>query len=266
MYQNITMMERRPRWIKRVGTNAVPPNTNNTQVLVYVLVISALVLGLACIAWLSNTQARIDNLPKGITGPTGGPGTTGGLGPTGTSGATGSYGSSGSSGDTGPTGEPGTTGSSGSSGATGSSGTQIAAWVAVGSTANTIAYSFDGIGWVGLGANSAVTFDTVGYAVRFSVEQQTFLACGGNVNILMNSTTGLVWSNVTTAPPLTTCYMLEWSGTQGTWAIGGVGGAVMYYASGGSFTTWLPTSISSILTQINDVHYNKYNGYWEPLV
>ena len=155
--------------------------------------------------------------PVGLTGSTGDIGPTGLIGVTGYTGPTGLQGSPGTGSITGSTGPPGFTGPVGPIGPTGV-GPDIPAnvvAVAAGVGANTLAYSFDSIHWVGIGSTVC---SSGGNAVAYN--GAAWIAGGAGSGPLAYSSNGITWSAASSTGGLTVCQTVAWSGTN-YWLAGG---------------------------------------------
>lgn len=197
----------------------------------------------------------------GATGSsiTGATGASGALGFTGASGVSGSTGAPGFTGGTGATGRSGSTGASGgtATGATGAAGTIYNVyWVATGQgSANTLAYSFDGRVWTGLGTGVM----SVANAVTYSQPLNMWVATGSATAVSNN---GVAWS-IVTVPGLTTGYTVTWSSSQRLFVLGGAGGDLLYYSSDGYTWTGVGTAISSLgLTAVLGSAYSPAENRW----
>ena len=115
---------------------------------------------------------------------------------TGPQGATGEMGYTGMTGPTGIQGPTGYTGIQGPTGAAGGDALELVSenfTVAVGSGSNTIAYSYDGIDWIGVPDSSSIL--TVGQSVAWS--GSVWIAVGQGVSFPMAwSSDGINWTNV----------------------------------------------------------------------
>lgn len=206
----------------------------------------------------------------GATGASGTSGTTGGTGAVGATGATGSTGSTGVSGGTGRTGPIGSTGATGASGFTGSTGASGGSltgatgavgtlynvyWVATGSGANTLAYSFDGRTWTGLGSGILTTANSVAYSQFLNL----WVATGSSTVV---STNGIAWTTVS-VPGLTTGYVVRWSVQQQLFVLGGAGGNLLWYSSDGSTWTGVGSAITSLgITTVLGAAYSTSENRW----
>ena len=182
-------------------------------------------------------------------GPSGTSGSTGSAGPSGSTGASGSTGSTGASGSTGSTGAPAT-------GATGAGGTLYNAyWVATGNGTNTLAYSFDGRIWNGLGSGVITTANAVAYARSINL----WVATGSSTAVSFN---GVAWLSVN-VPGLTMGYTVVWSPLQDVFIIGGAGGSLLYYSYDGFSWTGVGTQITSLgFTSVLGAAYSAVENRW----
>lgn len=194
----------------------------------------------------------------GSSGQQGSTGSTGGTGATGASGATGQTGASGSTGGTGGTGGSGSTGTSGgtSTGATGAVGTLYNVyWVATGSGTNTLAYSFDGRTWSGLGSGILATANSVAYSQALNLWVAT-----GSGTVISNN--GIAWTAVS-VPGLTTGYVVRWSVQQQLFVLGGAGGNLLWYSADGVTWTGVGTAITSLgITTVLGAAYSTSENRW----
>jgi len=99
-------------------------------------------------------------------------------------------------------------------------------WVAVGSGTNSIAYSLDGVTWVGLGTS---IFSTKGWCVAFN--GTIWVAGGQGTNSLAYSYDGITWIGLGTSIFNLACYGVAWNGT--IWVAGGGSTNTLAYSSDG---------------------------------
>lgn len=161
----------------------------------------------------------------GTGGSTGPPGQTGALGATGSQGPTGFTGTPGS---TGPSGTTGPSGPTGPSGQPGPNPNSIVTAVAGGIGTNTLAYTLDGINWTGVGTTVCSSgCNAVAY------NGSTWVAGGSGTSRLAYSSNGIAWLPAT-APAITTCYAVTWSGT--TYWLAGCNSTILISTNGISWT------------------------------
>lgn len=97
-------------------------------------------------------------------------------------------------------------------------------WVAVGSGSSTIAYSSDGINWTGLGVLISLPCRTVKW-------NGTMWVAGGTAGFLLGySYNGINWIT-TTSPFSLDCFSVDWNGS--LWVAGGQGGNSLAYSYNG---------------------------------
>lgn len=210
------------------------------------------------------------NGPSGATGASGMSGATGGsatgaTGATGSSGISGSSGFTGANGATGPTGGSGATGNTGSSGTTGGSATGATGadgtlynvyWVATGDGTNTLAYSFDGRTWTGLGSGILTTANSVTYSYQLNMWVAT-----GSSTVFSNN--GISWTTVSVG--VGTGYTVTWSPQQSLFVLGGTGGdgQLLYYSSDGQTWTGVGSALSSLgFTSVQSAAYSSSENKW----
>jgi hypothetical protein len=113
-------------------------------------------------------------------------------------------------------------------------------YVAAGSGANTLAYSYNGLNWVGLGTG---VFSVSGNGVVWN--GKVWLALGSGGNTMATSVDGLVWTGLGTGVFGSVGYTAKWNGQY--WLAGG-GGGIAYTADvyAGSWT--LIGAVSGITT------------------
>jgi collagen type VII alpha len=199
---------------------------------------------------------------SGMTGSSGASGLslTGATGQSGTTGATGSSGFTGASGSTGASGATATTGSSGTTGgsltgATGAVGTVYNEyWVAIGDGPNTVATSFDGRQWTGLGPGLITTANAITYSYKLNM----WVITGSSTIVSFN---GVAWSTVST--PFVTGNAIAWSPQQQLFLIGSNDGDLAYYSSDGLTWTGVSTALTSLgLTSVQGVAYSATEDKW----
>ena len=115
------------------------------------------------------------------------------------------------------------------------------AWVSVGQGTNTIAYSSDGIFWTGQGTS---VFSVAGRGVQWG--NSLWVAVGKGTNTLATSVNGISWSGQTVFTVQGNC--VAWNGVY--WLAGGQGAFSTAYSSNG--ITWTPSSACP-LTVVNAI-------------
>ena len=111
-------------------------------------------------------------------------------------------------------------------------------WVAVGRTGNSIAYSFDGISWTGIGTS---IFSTYGLGVAWNGTR--FVATGAGTNSIAYSTDGISWTGIGTAIFSTQGNGVAWNGTR--FVATGSGTNTIAYSTDGISWTGIGTAIFS---------------------
>lgn len=122
-------------------------------------------------------------------------------------------------------------------------------WVAVGSGANTVAYSYNGIQWTGLGS---YLFTTQGNSVAWN--GSLWVAVGSGTNSIAYSYNGMIWISLGITSPLFTSSGngIAWNGSQ--WVATGTGGNTILYSTDG--ITWTAAASSCFTTAGNSVTWN----------
>jgi hypothetical protein len=120
-------------------------------------------------------------------------------------------------------------------------------WVAVGSGTNSIAYSYDGITWTGLGN---ILFSGNGVAWNGSL----WVAVGSGANTIVYSYNGTTWIGLGATSPIFTSSGngVAWNGDR--WVAVGSGGNTILYSTNG--LTWIPAASSCFTTAGNGVSWN----------
>jgi hypothetical protein len=120
-------------------------------------------------------------------------------------------------------------------------------WVAVGSGTNSIAYSYDGITWTGLGN---ILFSGNGIAWNGSL----WVAVGSGSNTIVYSYNGTIWFGLGATAPLFTSSGngVAWNGNR--WVAVGSGGNTILYSDNG--LTWQAAASSCFTTAGNGVTWN----------
>ena len=122
-------------------------------------------------------------------------------------------------------------------------------WVAVGSGTNTVAYSYNGITWMGLGTG---TFSVSGNNVAWN--GSLWAAVGSGTNSIAYSYDGVVWTGLGITTPLFTSSGngVAWNGSR--WVATGTGGNTILYSTDG--ITWTAATSSCFTTAGNGVTWN----------
>ncbi len=129
----------------------------------------------------------------------------------------------------------------------------------MGAGTNTMAYSYDGITFYGLGTSF---FTTAGNGIAFSPELNTWVAVGEGTNTILWSNDGQSWATVTTgASILSAGYCVAWSSTASLFVAGGAAGTgrIAYSSDGKS---WTVNTQSAISTAVSDIAYGRNSGVW----
>jgi len=118
-------------------------------------------------------------------------------------------------------------------------------WIACGTGSNTLAYSYDGLRWTSLGAT---IFSASGNGVAWN--GSLWVAVGGGTNSIVYSTDGLGWGGSATGNAIfTTCNAVACSGSQ--WVAVGAGTNSIAYSADGK--VWTAVSATVFSTQGNGV-------------
>jgi hypothetical protein len=120
--------------------------------------------------------------------------------------------------------------------------------IAVGSGANSLAYSPDGVQWTGLGTN---IFSGSGNGIAWNGSR--WIACGTGTNTLAYSIDGLRWIGMGTSVFSTQANGVDWNGSRWV-AVGSGTNSIAYSADGMTWTG--STSGNSIFTSANDIAWN----------
>ena len=148
-------------------------------------------------------------------------------------------------------------------------------WVATGTGTNTIAYSYDGINWNGLGLN---IFTNYGNCVVYNNNLNGFwVATGSGTNTLAYSFNGIVWTGLGTQIFSLFCNCVNYNSVM--WLAGGSGTNALAYSYNG--INWIGQGTSFGMTIVNSISWNgrvwfivgagtyqfmfSYNGFiWYP--
>jgi hypothetical protein len=109
-------------------------------------------------------------------------------------------------------------------------------WVGVGSGADTIAYSTDGIVWIGLGAT---IFSTTGWGVAYNGSM--WVAVGSGTNSIAYSNDGISWTGLGVSIFSLAGWNIAWNGSM--WVAVGQGTNTIAYSNDGISWTGLGNSI-----------------------
>jgi len=109
--------------------------------------------------------------------------------------------------------------------------------VATGQGTNSLAYSYDGVNWTGLGTT---VFSTAGQAVAWNGVM--WMAVGGGTNTLAYSFTGLTWTGIGTTIFTATGYGIAWNGQ--LWVAVGTGTNAIAWSAFG-IRNWTGIAASS---------------------
>ena len=138
---------------------------------------------------------------------------------------------------------------------------QLSQFVAVGAAGtNTIAYSYDGITWVGLGA-TFLTFTAQGAGIVWAPQLGIWCATGYGTNTFLTSTNGINWTPRGTTGVDNIGRAIAWSPQQNQFVMGGSGRHTLATSSGG--TLWIGRTGTSIFsTQVNGVVWAAQLNTW----
>jgi hypothetical protein len=138
---------------------------------------------------------------------------------------------------------------------------ELRQFVAVGQAGtHTIAYSYDGITWVGLGA-TFLTFTTAGTGIRWSPQLGLWCATGNGTNTFLTSPNGINWTPRGTTGVDNTGRAIAWSPQQNQFVMGGTGRHSLATSSGG--VLWVGRTGTSIFsTQVNGVAWAAQLNTW----
>ena len=138
---------------------------------------------------------------------------------------------------------------------------QLGQFVAVGTAGtNTIAYSYDGITWVGLGA-TFLTFTTQGAGIVWAPQLGIWCATGYGTNSFLTSSNGINWTPRGTTGVDNTGRAIAWSPQQNQFVMGGTGRHSLATSSGG--TLWVGRTGTTIFsTQVNGVAWAAQLNTW----
>lgn len=118
-------------------------------------------------------------------------------------------------------------------------------FVAVGSGTNTIAYSYDGVNWIGLGA-TYLTFTVSGNGVVWAAELGLWVASGDGTNQILTSPDGINWTPRSGTGPFQQVSDLAWSPSKNLWVATGVGTHAL--ATSTDAITWTPRTGLSLFS------------------
>ena len=138
---------------------------------------------------------------------------------------------------------------------------QLNQFVAVGAAGtHTIAYSYDGITWVGLGA-TFLTFTTAGTGITWSPQLGLWCATGIGTNTFLTSPNGINWTPRGTTGVDNTGRAIAWSPQQNQFVMGGTGRHSLATSSGG--VLWVGRTGTTIFsTQVNGVAWAAQLNTW----
>jgi len=112
-------------------------------------------------------------------------------------------------------------------------------WVATGTGSNTIAYSYNGINWTGLGR---LVFTTYGWNIAWN--GKTFIATGAGGNCAAYSGNGITWTGLGSNPfsNTTGAFGITWDGTR--WQMSSTGTTSAYSYDGINWVTYTNSFLS----------------------
>jgi alpha-tubulin suppressor-like RCC1 family protein len=119
---------------------------------------------------------------------------------------------------------------------------RLTQYVSVGSGANTIAYSYDGITWIGKGTS---IFSIDAWGVAYSANLSRWVAVGRGTNTLAYSFDGILWTGLGTSIFSSSGEGVAYSDTLNRWVAVGAGTNSIAYSTDGITWTGLGTSIFS---------------------
>jgi hypothetical protein len=126
-------------------------------------------------------------------------------------------------------------------------------WVGGGTGNNTLAYSYDGKVWVGLGKT---VFTAAVNNVTYN--GTVWLACGSGGNTLATSPDGKVWTGLGSTIFTTQANAADWNGT--AWVAVGQGGNTLAYSTLANASSWTGLGATTFTTGGNDIQWmlNKW--------
>ena len=128
-------------------------------------------------------------------------------------------------------------------------------WLAGGQGGNTLAYSADGITWIGV---TSSPFSNYGASVAWNGTR--CLAAGSGGNTLAYSADGITWTGLTTSSPFDNFGIdVAWNGTRWVAAGGGSSGALAYSDNNG--ISWTPVTSSPFSGSVGAGLSVAWNGY-----
>jgi hypothetical protein len=148
-------------------------------------------------------------------------------------------------------------------------------WIAVGSGTNSIAYSYDGITWTGLGTSFGTSIFTHGNAVAWNGFM--WVAAGSGTHSIAYSYNGLLWITAPSNPFSTRGNGVAWNGTlwvavgSGTNSIAysynglnwtGLGVAAPIFTSAGNGVAWNGTQFVAVGSGGNTILYSPNGINW----
>lgn len=130
-------------------------------------------------------------------------------------------------------------------------------WLAGTSTNQSMLYSYDGITWVGLGANGPIgTTGTTNAVAWNGLSAAPVILAGMSNGTIYRATTGSNGPGISawtlSATPFTVCNALCWNGS--IWVAGGSGTAILAYSYDG--TTWVTVTTPQIATACRAISWN----------
>ena len=135
----------------------------------------------------------------------------------------------------------------------------IAKYVSVGQgTTNSIAYSYDGTTWTGLGTS---IFSSAGRSIAYSAEQNRWVAVGTGTNSIAYSTDGITWTGLGTSIFSEYGNGIAYSAELNRWVAVGYGttNTIAYSTDG---ITWTGIGSSIFSSAGNDVAYSAELNRW----
>jgi hypothetical protein len=131
-------------------------------------------------------------------------------------------------------------------------------WVGCGQGNNTLAYSYDGKVWIGLGKT---VFTTSAFNVTYN--GTVWLALGSGGNTIATSPDGKVWTGLGATIFTTQANAADWNGT--AWVAVGQGGNTLAYSTVANASVWTGLGETTFTTRGNDVQWmlNKWYAVGE---
>ena len=132
-------------------------------------------------------------------------------------------------------------------------------WIGVGTGSNAVAYSYDGVTWVGQGLN---TWFTTGYGVVYNGQNNPIaLAVGTGTWQVIYTTNGTTWTGLSSSGVFTTAYSAVFNYQTGSFFIVGTGTYSLAYAYWNGSTMFAPTGIPNTgITTVKSIAINGTSG------